>query len=44
MKAGEIVEQGPTERLLRDPQRPYTRRLVEAVPHAPAEWFDQEAT
>jgi ABC-type glutathione transport system ATPase component len=33
---GRIVEQGPPERLFRDPQHPYTRTLLEAVPRAPA--------
>ncbi|RZM03342.1 MAG: ABC transporter ATP-binding protein [Variovorax sp.] len=33
---GKIVEAGPPERLFRDAQHPYTRRLLEAVPHGPA--------
>ena len=33
---GRIVEQGPPERLFRDPQHPYTRTLLEAVPRATA--------
>ncbi|SDE05493.1 ABC transporter ATP-binding protein [Auraticoccus monumenti] len=32
MAEGEVVETGPTERLWRDPQHPWTRRLVDAVP------------
>jgi peptide/nickel transport system ATP-binding protein len=32
MWQGQIVEQGPPERLFRDPQHPYTRTLLEAVP------------
>jgi microcin C transport system ATP-binding protein len=32
MKHGEIVEQGPTERLFADPQHPYTRLLLESEP------------
>ncbi len=33
---GRIVEQGPPQRLFRDPQHPYTRTLLEAVPRVPA--------
>lgn len=32
MKAGQIVEEGPTQRLYDDPQEPYTRRLVASIP------------
>jgi ABC-type dipeptide/oligopeptide/nickel transport system ATPase component len=32
---GEIVEVGDTEQIFRDPQHPYTRRLIEAVPKNP---------
>jgi peptide/nickel transport system ATP-binding protein len=32
---GKIVEAGPPERLFRDAQHPYTRRLLDAVPHGP---------
>jgi peptide/nickel transport system ATP-binding protein len=32
MYAGQIVEYGPTERVLHDPLHPYTRLLVSAVP------------
>ncbi|GAA2450761.1 dipeptide ABC transporter ATP-binding protein [Agromyces soli] len=32
MRRGEIVEQGPSERLLREPEHPYTRLLVDSVP------------
>jgi peptide/nickel transport system ATP-binding protein len=35
MKAGRIVEQGPTERVLFAPQAQYTRDLLEAIPHPP---------
>lgn len=33
MNAGEIVEQGPSERILSDPQMEYTQSLVAAIPH-----------
>lgn len=32
---GEIVEVGAAEHIFRDPQHPYTRRLIEAVPKNP---------
>jgi peptide/nickel transport system ATP-binding protein len=32
MRRGEIVEQGPASKLLRDPQHAYTRALIDAVP------------
>jgi peptide/nickel transport system ATP-binding protein len=32
MNHGKIVEQGPTENILRNPQDPYTQRLIAAVP------------
>lgn len=33
MNAGEIVEQGPSDRILSDPQMDYTKALVAAIPH-----------
>jgi peptide/nickel transport system ATP-binding protein len=44
MYLGRIIETGPTERLIADPQHPYTRALLTAIPrlepghrsHAPA--------
>jgi peptide/nickel transport system ATP-binding protein len=35
MRTGRIVEQGPSERVLGDPQDPYTRELLTAIPHPP---------
>jgi len=34
---GRVVERGDPDTLFRDPQHPYTRRLLEAVPCAPAQ-------
>ncbi|MFN0263804.1 dipeptide ABC transporter ATP-binding protein [Tepidamorphus sp. 3E244] len=36
MKGGEIVEAGPAESLMDNPQAPYTRELLSAAPHPPA--------
>jgi peptide/nickel transport system ATP-binding protein len=35
MRAGRIVEQGSSERVLGDPQEAYTRELLTAIPHPP---------
>ena len=35
MRLGRIVEQGPAERVLGDPQDAYTRELLTAIPHPP---------
>lgn len=35
MYLGRIVEQGPVEQVLRDPQHPYTRALVSVLPESP---------
>ena len=35
MRAGSIVEQGPTERILVSPEADYTRELLTAIPHPP---------
>ena len=37
MYCGEIVETGPTAKVLNNPQHDYTRRLLAAVPHVGAE-------
>jgi peptide/nickel transport system ATP-binding protein len=36
MQAGQIVEQGLTEKVLERPESAYTRELLEAIPHVPA--------
>ena len=36
MRAGRVVEQAPTEELFTRPGHEYTRRLLEAIPRAPA--------
>jgi peptide/nickel transport system ATP-binding protein len=35
MRAGRIIEQGATERVLGEPQTDYTRELIAAIPHPP---------
>jgi len=35
MRTGRIVEQGQAEQVLSDPQDPYTRELLTAIPHPP---------
>jgi peptide/nickel transport system ATP-binding protein len=35
MRAGQIVEQGPTQRVLVKPEAEYTRDLLAAIPHPP---------
>ncbi|MBV9463906.1 MAG: ABC transporter ATP-binding protein, partial [Verrucomicrobiae bacterium] len=32
MYRGKIVEQGPTEKVLRNPQHPYTQALIACIP------------
>lgn len=43
MKAGRIVEYGPAEQVLSDPQHPYTRELLAAVPRPGVRLLDDES-
>ena len=36
MRAGQIIEQGTTEKVLERPDSTYTRELLDAIPHVPA--------
>jgi peptide/nickel transport system ATP-binding protein len=35
MRAGRVVEEGPTEQVLNSPANDYTRELIAAIPHPP---------
>jgi peptide/nickel transport system ATP-binding protein len=38
---GEVVESGPVEAVLDDPQHPYTRRLVDSIPRSESGWLSR---
>ncbi|WP_370675924.1 ABC transporter ATP-binding protein [Pleomorphomonas sp. PLEO] len=42
LQKGAIVEMGVTDRVFGDPQHPYTRSLLDAVPHLHERWSDAE--
>lgn len=44
LRRGDVVEMGPTERVFDNPQHPYTRMLLAAVPHLHKPWDDAEPT
>jgi peptide/nickel transport system ATP-binding protein len=43
LRRGAVVEMGATEKVFGDPQHPYTRSLLAAVPHLHRRWEDDEA-
>lgn len=44
MNEGRIVEEGPTQEILRNPRHPYTRQLLDAVPSAGSKGFRLSAS
>ncbi len=42
LQKGVIVEMGATDRVFGDPQHPYTRSLLDAVPHLHERWSEEE--
>ncbi|WP_300513941.1 dipeptide ABC transporter ATP-binding protein [Aliiroseovarius sp.] len=42
MRAGEIIEEGPTQQVFSHPAHPYTQKLIKAAPTIPAEWKEEE--
>lgn len=42
LQKGAIVEMGATDKVFGNPQHPYTRGLLNAVPHLHARWSDEE--
>ncbi len=44
LEGGLVVESGTTEQVLENPQHPYTRALLDAVPTGRADWLTSAAT
>ena len=44
MKDGRIVERGPTEQIFQNPQMPYTKQLIAAVPNIKSSLTEREET
>ena len=41
MHRGRIVEKGPTQDILHNPQHPYTQLLIGSVPHLRVGWLEE---
>ena len=41
MYAGRVVEQGPVERIFKDPQHPYTWSLLQSIPRLDSDRHDR---
>jgi peptide/nickel transport system ATP-binding protein len=37
MRSGKVIEAGEVETIFRSPSHPYTKELIDAVPHLPAQ-------
>jgi peptide/nickel transport system ATP-binding protein len=40
MRSGQVLEAGDVETIFRTPSDPYTKALIDAVPHLPAQFVD----
>jgi peptide/nickel transport system ATP-binding protein len=41
MSEGQIMEQGPVEKVLTNPEHPYTKVLMASVPHLRVGWLEE---